>query len=470
MNGEQNGEQNPPPYNAFGALRPPRKAASSINCRDFNTDKDDFELWIRKFEKAVKLATDTRDGDPQLQYLYKEWLPLKLDDDATAHLDTLDINRLEWNVLKDQLAELLIDPQEELLWRTGESTITWDGKEPIRSLASRIKRKVDKYYKRYPAEVREMECYNRFRGAFQRPIVRFIDMNCPKGSQTLENAKDVVMRHQLCNASKGKSGDVDPDKSVEFAGAQMNPDRATSLETSMASMATHMEDLALSVRSTNDSVKSLADSHRNLEQRICALEESQRRDSSYQPNRRQGGNSYGNSGSGGYQQQSGYSPGRNNNYGGSQQQNGFSSGGNNYGGSQQQRGPSPGRNNNYGGSQQQQRGSSPGRNNFNGQRGGQSNGQSGGQRPSRGNLRGNGNRGNNGYGSGAQNSGHNSGSRPNPGQGNRPNDAYRAIETEDEGSCDEADYDDEQNDQDSYGAAYEGNGASQSGRANQGGN
>ena len=69
--------------------------AESINCNDFDSKKDDFERWVRKFEKAVKMATDTRDGDDQLHYLYKEWLPLKLDDDATAHLDTLDVDGLE---------------------------------------------------------------------------------------------------------------------------------------------------------------------------------------------------------------------------------------------------------------------------------------------------------------------------------------------------------------------------------------
>ena len=45
------------------------KPASSINCKDFRSDIDDFEQWVTKFERAVKLATNVRDND-QLYYLY----------------------------------------------------------------------------------------------------------------------------------------------------------------------------------------------------------------------------------------------------------------------------------------------------------------------------------------------------------------------------------------------------------------
>ena len=75
---------------------PPRreKAASSINCRDFDSTKNDFDRWVKKFEKAVKLATNVRD-DAGLAYLYKEWLPLKLDEVASSHLEQIDVDEDE---------------------------------------------------------------------------------------------------------------------------------------------------------------------------------------------------------------------------------------------------------------------------------------------------------------------------------------------------------------------------------------
>ena len=79
------GDENDQRRQAQVAQAAPRteRAASSINCKDFCSDVDDFEQWVVKFERAVKLATNVRD-DTQLYYLYKEWLPLKLDEPAYA--------------------------------------------------------------------------------------------------------------------------------------------------------------------------------------------------------------------------------------------------------------------------------------------------------------------------------------------------------------------------------------------------
>ena len=59
---------------ALGAAAPIRryKAATSINVKDFDSQKDEFERWVLRFEKAVKLATNMRDGDPPLHNTYKE--------------------------------------------------------------------------------------------------------------------------------------------------------------------------------------------------------------------------------------------------------------------------------------------------------------------------------------------------------------------------------------------------------------
>ena len=252
---------------AAGAARPARyeKPASSINCRDFNSETQDFDRWVSKFEKAVKLATNVRD-DITLHYLYKEWLPLKLDDLASTYLEQID-DAEEWPAMKTQLSDLLVDPQKKLRWRARQWTITWDGKESMHALASRVTRAVDKYDRHLPQDIRDSEYFVRFRGAFKKPLMRVIDMNCPEGSQTIDTAKDAMMRYLLANAEDDSQATGDVYKAVAFSGTNLNPDRATSLETSLASIATQMENIAVSVRTVDDRQKGFEQRLRTLEDR-----------------------------------------------------------------------------------------------------------------------------------------------------------------------------------------------------------
>ena len=248
-----------------------QKPASSINCKDFDSTKNDFEIWVKKFEKAVKLATNVRDDNAQeLHYLFKEWLPLKLDEEATSHLDTIDVDRENWASIKSKLEDLLIDPHERQRWKNREVMITWDGIEPLHVLATRVKRMVNKFDKHLPLELRKQEYYSRFRTAFERRLMRVIDMACPEGSQTIESARDALMRFTLSTPNKEDTPDSsDPYKAVSFAGAQKNPDKATSLENSMAAMATQMENMAITMRSMDDRA-------RDFDDRLRALEDKER--------------------------------------------------------------------------------------------------------------------------------------------------------------------------------------------------
>ena len=85
------------------------RGASSINVRDFHPDQDDFEQWVKLFEKAVKLATNVRDNATLLS-LYLEWLPLKLH--ASAYVTYRQATSTTWPELKEELIGLFIDPQE----------------------------------------------------------------------------------------------------------------------------------------------------------------------------------------------------------------------------------------------------------------------------------------------------------------------------------------------------------------------
>ena len=59
MSDDDNADANALQNGAVAAAFPPRmeRGASSINVRDFHPDQDDFEQWVKLFEKAVKMAT-----------------------------------------------------------------------------------------------------------------------------------------------------------------------------------------------------------------------------------------------------------------------------------------------------------------------------------------------------------------------------------------------------------------------------
>ena len=286
------------------------RGASSINVRDFRPDQDDFDQWVKLFEKAVKLATNVRDNVTLLD-LYLEWLPLKLA--STAYVTYLQATNTTWPELKEELIGLFIDPQERYKWQAKYTTIKWDGKESFHNLAARVVQAVNRYNKEMPDEFKTREYFFRFRNAFKKPMRRIIDMGCPANNRTLEMAKEVALRYQLSTADDdGEATDGDPAQGVAFASASLHPDRATSLETAMAGITTQLENLAVS--------------NRRLVDRIEALERAQRQGSQsggYQNNSR---SNYPSGDRG--RNNSGYNQGRQN-QGGSRNNRSWSRGSNN---------------------------------------------------------------------------------------------------------------------------------------------
>ena len=239
------------------------ETTSHISIKDYNSQKDDFEKWVKRLENAVTLSTRDRE-DASLHQRFKDWLPLKLDEEASIHLDQLDIRGTGWPELKTQLGDLLIDPYQRLKWQARQTTIRWDGKESLHSLANRIKRAVDKFDKRLPAECKEQEYFTRFRSAFKRTQKRVIDMNCPDGLQTIEVAKNAVMRYQLANADDGD--DDATYYATSFTGKHPFPDRLAGIRKSMEAVADEMTNIARSLQS-------LEVRFDRFEQRLCAIEE-----------------------------------------------------------------------------------------------------------------------------------------------------------------------------------------------------
>ena len=251
---------------------PKERAASKINVKDFDSKNDDFEKWVKLFEIAVKLATNAV-GDRR-QILYKEWLPLKLDDHARGLHETID-EQSTWEEIKNQLATDLIDPQEQAKWQDGIITVKWDGTESILSLANQVKRLVDKYERDMPRQYKEREYFDRFLAAFKKPMRRFIKMACPTDDRSLDTAMEAAQRYQLAHAD----GDTDErgtgsQKSVSFNAGILHADRATSVEKSMAEISTQLENLSITFHKSNEKIQSEI---RSLSDRIAKLEESDRR-------------------------------------------------------------------------------------------------------------------------------------------------------------------------------------------------
>ena len=252
------GDENDQRRQAQVAQAAPRteRAASSINCKDFCSDVDDFEQWVVKFERAVKLATNVRD-DTQLYYLYKEWLPLKLDEPAYAIW--LLTTKTRWPDLREELIGLLVDPQEKYKWQAKLTTIKWDGKESFHALASRVKRAVNKYDKEMSQEYKNREYFFRFRAAFKKPMRRCIDMGCSQNNRTIEAAKDIALRYQITTADDdgNNQNDAEDPRGATFSNANLHYDKASNIEILLTEITTKLDNLEVALQDVGDRLSAL---------------------------------------------------------------------------------------------------------------------------------------------------------------------------------------------------------------------
>ena len=274
-----------PPDNAADLLRGignrmQEKPTANVHIDKFDANSDDFEEWVLLFETAVQLATNVT-SQGTLYGLYKKWLPLKIDESARQSLAQAD-QTANWPDLKAQLANLLIDPQERYKWQIRQSTVKWDGKESVHQLATRVVRLVNKYERDMPDVYKRREYFNRFRDAFDSVTRNKIDMHLPEGTRTIENAKDVVMRHHLASADDGKEGGAKAEfKAAGFSEPYpqhgLHPDRATSLETAIAGLTTQMENFTMAFKTNEDRWKLMEERWRASDERWKTTEERMQR-------------------------------------------------------------------------------------------------------------------------------------------------------------------------------------------------
>ena len=222
------------------------RGASYIPIEDFRPDYHDPDEWLKRFEKAVNLATNCRDEDRQKE-LYLAWLPMKLDD-GTRLLLSGATNQDDWAELKKEFKELLITPQDKYNWRSGRKRITWDGRENFHALAARVKRTIDRYEDR----PREADYYHEFRLALPRNYRQAIDLG--HAGETLAEAKRIALRCQAALAgSDGDSSGATGEKSVAFVGGLMSEnkprdqDRLKEIEMGLQEMSIKVDSLTSEV-------------------------------------------------------------------------------------------------------------------------------------------------------------------------------------------------------------------------------
>ena len=196
---------------------------------NFQTDQDDFKDWVGLFEAAIELAYPSANAEARKGYCLR-WLPLKLD--TRARNIYQNVTEVDWEDKKIELAKLLVNPEERYNWLARRTTIVWDGKESLHTLATRIVQAVNKYDPKNGDK--EREYFFRFRAAMPLEYKKAIDMNCGEDRPTLctiAQAKIIACRLQGANAEVTVPPGVIPvGKTVAFAGAAMSDDRLKAVE------------------------------------------------------------------------------------------------------------------------------------------------------------------------------------------------------------------------------------------------
>ena len=171
--------------------------ATSIPVENFQSGKHVLSEWLPLLENGVTVATGAT-TPARLQFLCKQWLPIKLD--ATSRDVLKNCIKDDWEELKIELQSLLIDPQEKYKWRINKNSIKWDGKESFHALATRVKNAVMIHEKQANWED---EFFFRFRGALPQIYRQEIDLGCDEDAMSIDNAKKIALRLQTSLADQG---------------------------------------------------------------------------------------------------------------------------------------------------------------------------------------------------------------------------------------------------------------------------
>ena len=215
------------------------KAATDIPVDMYTCDQD-FDDWIECFEFGVTLATRVT-GKARKETLFRKWLPLKLDDNSRILLGKC--KEENWELLKAELKDLMVDPQERYEWRSGRIKVEWDGKERFHVFETRVRRKVDRLEK----NPRECDYFHTFRRGLPPKYVKAIDLGV--NAETIEEAKRVAMRY---HTAQGEKEAKDATSKTAFTGAAMSDDRLEAIQLSLQGMKVTFDNLGSSMKKFSD--------------------------------------------------------------------------------------------------------------------------------------------------------------------------------------------------------------------------
>ena len=215
--------------------------AHSLPVDKFQYDHDDFDEWVDLFEDAVGLAHGVGAG-PARNQLCIRWLPLKLD--KTTRTIYENCTKASWPEIRAELSTLFVDPQDKYSWLAGRRKVVWDGKESFHSLASRVKKSVDKYDSDGP---KAREYFLKFRLALTPEYRKAIDIGCGD-TWNIDEAKKVANRLRLAEGDAAAEGPSGADRAVGFTGAAMSDDRLKAMELSLQGINVKMDNLDTDVR------------------------------------------------------------------------------------------------------------------------------------------------------------------------------------------------------------------------------
>ena len=150
---------------------------------------------------SLTYSLDDPDKKEQRDGFCLQWLPLKIDE--ATYVVYENVKGQTWDEIKAELTTLLEDPQERYDFFANRNPIIWDGKESFHDLASRIKRKVDKFVS---DESRPRECFHRFRTALPLEYRQAIDLRCGDEWE-INKAMEIAGRLRIANA-KAAAGET----------------------------------------------------------------------------------------------------------------------------------------------------------------------------------------------------------------------------------------------------------------------
>ena len=176
----------------------------------YGTADADWEQWVRRFEKAVKVATNAATPE-RLEELCLLWIPLKLNDEAQSIYEKCANKERDWQSLKAELAEALEDPMIRRKWARYPDAYKKPASMSLQVYRANIIGLVNKYSSALATDptAYNIELYNRFVNGLAVDYREYIEESIPYSKETLDNAYSQALKHEAKLAKK----------SVEFSGA-----------------------------------------------------------------------------------------------------------------------------------------------------------------------------------------------------------------------------------------------------------